>query len=296
MSQPSPESAGVPPFRGHPDGSRLPALEQNLLKYRALEMVLFLFYAEEMKRYVVGSLDATDRLKRAVNRERRVAAEKNSLKRAWRVLIEDGVLSECEAKDLRFLIDYRNTIAHRIHDLTSDIGKRRHWVYPENLESPRRLKGRHYDDSALERLRGYYDRFLNSSTFYSKYVILLSTGPMKFDSAAACYESELRRLRLRIERLWRVRREEDRELLQELAQEKDAWERWTKDSLLKSNHGRLTRSGVAFFEELLSRGRSSLAIAYLLGISQRSVERRRDARRTRRIQRSAPGASRQDRR
>jgi len=33
----------------HPDGRKLPALERNILKYRAFEMILMLFYAEDLK-------------------------------------------------------------------------------------------------------------------------------------------------------------------------------------------------------------------------------------------------------
>jgi hypothetical protein len=44
----------------HPEGSKLPALERNILKYRAFEMMLTLFYAEDLKQYLVGTIKATD--------------------------------------------------------------------------------------------------------------------------------------------------------------------------------------------------------------------------------------------
>ena len=43
-----------------PEGSRLPALERNILKYRAFEMMLTLYYAEEIKQFLVGTMKATD--------------------------------------------------------------------------------------------------------------------------------------------------------------------------------------------------------------------------------------------
>jgi hypothetical protein len=33
----------------HPEGTDLPALERNILKYRGFEMLLLLFYVEELK-------------------------------------------------------------------------------------------------------------------------------------------------------------------------------------------------------------------------------------------------------
>jgi hypothetical protein len=44
-----------------PLGSTLPALEQNILKYRAMEMLLVMFYAEELKREVLDCIQTSDR-------------------------------------------------------------------------------------------------------------------------------------------------------------------------------------------------------------------------------------------
>ena len=43
-----------------PLGSTLPALEQNILKYRAMQMLLVMFYAEELKREILDRIQATD--------------------------------------------------------------------------------------------------------------------------------------------------------------------------------------------------------------------------------------------
>jgi hypothetical protein len=45
-----------------PLGSKLPALEQNILKCRAMEMLLVIFYAEELKRGVLNRIQTTDQL------------------------------------------------------------------------------------------------------------------------------------------------------------------------------------------------------------------------------------------
>lgn len=43
-----------------PLGSALPALEQNILKYRAMQMLLVMFYAEDLKREILDRIQATD--------------------------------------------------------------------------------------------------------------------------------------------------------------------------------------------------------------------------------------------
>jgi hypothetical protein len=49
----APEACMLPKRFTDPLGSKLPALEQNILKYRAMEMLLVMFCAEELKRDVL---------------------------------------------------------------------------------------------------------------------------------------------------------------------------------------------------------------------------------------------------
>jgi hypothetical protein len=63
-------------------------------------------------------------------------------------------------------------------------------------------------------------------------------------------------------------------LATELAEEKARWQARQREGLLKTGRGLLTPHGVRYCEEFFGRERSVLAVAYLLGISCRSVERR----------------------
>lgn len=47
-------------MRHHPKGGRYTALEKNVLKHRAFEMVLVLFEVQHLKDFVLGSIRATD--------------------------------------------------------------------------------------------------------------------------------------------------------------------------------------------------------------------------------------------
>lgn len=52
----------------HPEGTRLAALEKNILKFRAFEMMLSLFYAEELKQLLVSTLKVSDHWRPAATR------------------------------------------------------------------------------------------------------------------------------------------------------------------------------------------------------------------------------------
>jgi hypothetical protein len=182
----------APPFSGHPEGRQLPALERNILKYRALEMVLFLFYAEELKRFVVGSLESTQRMMPPEDGEPVLDHGGRKLEKAWQILVRDGVLSETEVADLKALLDYRNAIAHRVHELTFDISR------DEAALSHLRFVVSSYDYGALGRLRKFYSRLEKS--FSARYVSIMTLSPLLFESTLICFERELGRLSLRIDR------------------------------------------------------------------------------------------------
>jgi hypothetical protein len=111
--------------RHHPKGRQLPALGQNILKYRALEMVMILFYAENLNQVVVSSIRATDRFTTVerLREERLPDGTKNLHKKAWKILVEDGILTKAENEEIQRLINYRNDIGHRIHQLVADVSR-----------------------------------------------------------------------------------------------------------------------------------------------------------------------------
>ena len=49
-----------------PHGSRLPALESNIVKYRAMEMILVIFHAEELRRFIIATVRVTDSIRSAL--------------------------------------------------------------------------------------------------------------------------------------------------------------------------------------------------------------------------------------
>ena len=74
----------------HPRGRALPALERNILKYRALEMIIILFTAEHLKNLVV---DAASNSRDPSGRRVISKGAKISYKKACDVLVSDGILA-----------------------------------------------------------------------------------------------------------------------------------------------------------------------------------------------------------
>ena len=136
-----------------PLGSRLPALEQNLLKLRSAQMVLVLFYSEQLKSKVLSLIQTTDGFMARTGRAERVPkGAKDQVRKCLNALVSDGALSVNEKAEIRKLIDYRNVIGHDIHELVADISTERSvrqstGYLPDNFAK--------YDYDAVDRLRHY---------------------------------------------------------------------------------------------------------------------------------------------
>ena len=143
-----------------PRGGKASALERNILRYRANEATVYLFYADEVRDFMLTDVHRAAvrqpgeeiweppqerRLQRIfadllrdAQRERKLSAEDaealrrvfaserqqgKKLKVAFAYAVTIGMLTEAEATELKALLDYRNEIAHRIHLVMSDISR-----------------------------------------------------------------------------------------------------------------------------------------------------------------------------
>lgn len=159
--------------------SRLPALERNILKYRALEMILILFHIENLKAFVLDSIRATDQL-RDESKRRIPERAKNIYGKAWAILVTDGIISEAEKTEIERLVNYRNDIAHRIYELTYDLGR------GSFTEDYRRFYGLKYDYSVLSKLTAYREKIERG--LESKYVLSMSFDNLLFEAAEKTYQ------------------------------------------------------------------------------------------------------------
>jgi hypothetical protein len=177
---------------------KLPALEKNILKYRALEMTIILFHAESLKRFIIASIRATDKLSNRKN-SRIPEGTKDVLQKAFDIMINENILTQNESDELQSLIDYRNDIAHRIHLLTCDINHpEKHQDHLNHLEVK-------YNYDALGKFEYYRSKI--EKGLQSGYVMSISPDTLFFENAENTYKEELNRLRKRINRQFDIRRQ-----------------------------------------------------------------------------------------
>ena len=87
-------------------------------------MLLVLFYAEELKRDVLDRIQATDRLAISLStgkQERVPRGVKNPVDRALNALVADGAVTRRQKEEIVRLIDYRNVVAHQMHNILADV-------------------------------------------------------------------------------------------------------------------------------------------------------------------------------
>jgi hypothetical protein len=310
-----------PASRYHdPRGGRPSALERNILRYRAVEATLYLFYAEEVRDFMLTQvhgvaikdpaaslwepseerrlkrvlfdllMDAETRRKLSIEDAEALrlmfAGERQQGKKrkvAFTHAIKIGMFTEAEADELNKLLDYRNDIAHRISLVMSDVS--RSYLASDFVSfTPPKYKGnaidrlRAYHGSLWERVRGRLHQFT------------LSIDGMLFEFARHAYENELKRL----ERLIKKQICRERHRINAINAELDL--QGTElvgdlDPRFPTNHrpdrtygdnyvpptGHLTKRGVEICYRLFDLGKSPMVVAYLMGMTLRSAERRRRA-------------------
>jgi len=256
----------IPP-KHYPRGSRLSALEKNELKRRALEMVLLLFYVEDLKHFVLSSIEATDRVGRAARTEPHSDNKPKRLyKAAWARLVNAGVLTQDESDEIEKLIDYRNLVAHQIHNLTGDITR----VQSLQMDGDKVR----YRFGALKKARHLRDKVL--SRMRRGFVLSLSFRSLWFEAAERTYIEELKRLDRKIRR-------QGMALQAELDEANATIFRLRQSGLLERLHpghpnqigrnGQLTERGVDCCRQLFEAGASPFVVAHLMRLSLRAATR-----------------------
>jgi len=253
-----------------PYGSQLPALEKNMLKLRAMQMVLIMFYAEELKRKILDLVQTTDKLRAkrqpAGYIERVPVGAKKSVDKALNALIVDNAITPDEKAEIVSLIDYRNDIGHRIHELFADISSNK--FVRDFTEIGGRID-KPFDYEAVERLQ-YFRRNLEKLHRTHHYVGTLKVDRMMFEDAERTFLQEIGNLRRKVRRRYEHRNKEfdalNKEILLE-GTEFDVGERQPGHPLQKYDNGRLTHRGVEICYRLFDSGRSLLAVAHLMEIT-----------------------------
>lgn len=258
-----------------PFGSRLPALEQNILKRRAMEMTLILFHAEDLRRAIIDPVRTSghlmSRLKGDPSLDILPKGAKDEFKKAARKLIKDGVISEEEAKEIRTLIDYRNVVAHDIQHLTLDLSNDR---YIRETLPYRSKKEKRYDAKALERLK-HFNREITKRT-WGRYTVSLDMSALEFRAAERTFETEIRRLNRKIDLQMAQRRKLIEQLKAECLLKGLGFDRDLnpRDIRMRYDGGRLTTRGIEIMFRLFDHGRSLMAVSIIMDVTLETARRR----------------------
>ena len=258
----------VGPWRG-----QMRALERNILKYRSLQIMLVIFYADKLKRKVVDSVRATNHWRSIGGVAKGAFAKgvKDEVRKAFAMLVTHEVLTQAEADEIRALIDFRNTIAHELHTLVADLSQET--IARDHIDFSPGYKP--YDYQAVERLQ-HFDRMVSQRFQIHSFAISFSLSPMVFRPSERALLLEIGRQKRKVENLYRERCRQVDALNKELD--------LTETGLIDRNHpqhplsqyddGRLTARGVEICYRLFDLGRSVTAVAYLTGLSLEAARSR----------------------
>jgi len=296
-----------------PRGGRASALERNVLRYRAIEASLYLFYTAEIREFmlenvfplvpVVGGAGTWEtaaearqkQLMRALVADAEAAGqisteeaaalappaphdpkEGKKLRRAFGHAVANGMFEAGEADELVALLQYRNEVAHHIHLVMADV-TRSYWT--TNYVA---YAAPAYKSEALDRLRVYrgdlWDRFGRISALYRS-----SFDHLLFEHAERVFEEDLVRLDRRIRAQIKDERKRFEALRPELSlsgtglvddlHPRAPWN-FRSAGYEAQQTGHLTPQGVEICYRLFDLGKSPLAVAYLMGISLRAAQNR----------------------
>lgn len=189
------------PLRG-----ALPELERCLIRHRALQMILIIYHAEELKRDVINGVAAQARWRTAVadgdaSTSAELVKESKKLKRAFAHLVQDGVLTADEQRDMVKLIEKRNSIAHHLDQITADLSTDR-FILDWLAHMPDRQS---HDYEALDQLRAAR-RLLSDRMIAQHYVGEISMRSLFFDATERALSADIKALDRRIRKLVRQRR------------------------------------------------------------------------------------------
>lgn len=248
-----------------PHGRTPTTLEADVLKLRAFEMVLVLFYMEDLKRFILRSIENTDRF----NGRSRLNPKKNKMMESAReILVAEGVISQAESDELHKLLNYRNSIGHQIHDLTVDIG-----AYSDlTHRDPKTDKPIHeYDYTAAKRAAQLKNKVKDGMG--KAFSLSMSLDSLKFEAAERVYLAEIKRLKNKVNKGIRQ--------LRKAIADTNAVIKSIPRTVLDSaqpghprnikNNGTLSRHGADCIFQLYEANATPLAAAYMMRLSTRST-------------------------
>jgi len=168
--------------------------ERDVLKYRSYEIMLYLFYVEDLKKFIVQSLQTTNDIFGVSNKKLKLDDHLNRI-------VEDGIITAQEKVELVTLIDIRNDISHEVHKMVNDLGDTSQY---QLLNEEGKIKT-NYQYGALYRLKVISAKIHRG--FQSQYAMMSSFDKFIFEPAEKALEYEMdiifrRMLKVEVEKLY----------------------------------------------------------------------------------------------
>lgn len=178
-----------------PNGQAPTALESNVLKLRALEMILIVFYMEDLRRFIIKAVTLTNQI---LQHPGSLPGDDDDyatkvLKQATKALLDAGVMSKDQRTEFNKLVAYRNVIGHEPHFLTVDVGP-----YEDLAEmiaiGKKNPSG--YDGTMLDRVIRMR-KYLHEAVA-KKFIMEVNFDSLMFETAEKTYLAEIKLLKSEI--------------------------------------------------------------------------------------------------
>lgn len=244
------------PWRG-----RVRALEKNIIKFRAIQSVLAIYYTEKLKRDIISAVSGPLRID--VNPFRFVDPPRIGFKKAMKIWVDEGVITQEEATKIRRLTDYRNDLAHEFHKMNTDLSMLHNSPVMDDVKQ--------YDYGVIHQLKTTINLLRERAGSFLQWggiPIGLDLETIDFETTERVLMSELKTLEKKIDRLFNRRRIENDQLNREIKAIREKFsDRLYPSRSLRHENGRLSKTGVTLCEDMFNSGFSALAVAYIMEMS-----------------------------
>lgn len=263
-----------------PHGNKLSTLESLVLKIRAFEMVLIIFYMEDLKCFIIESIEATDRFNKVDRLIDNVPGKKKRKKfeMARVLLVKEGVINQEQSEELKNMVDYRNLIAHEVSDLTVDVGPYSHLVidrkfnFDDDISTFNPVPS--YDYTMAKRAKEMRDHIF-SGMARKHFIMHASLDILRFEAAEKTYFLEIKKLKKRlnigivkynefIKNTNEIMKSIPRPVIEEVN---------SGNPKNRNDNGTLTKEGIEGVFMLYDAGANPYVVSYFMRMSYRSAMR-----------------------
>lgn len=163
-------------------------------------MALIVFYVENLKKLVMGSIKATFLIAKYPECDMSKQKKGQAYNYAWGLLVSKKIITEEEAKEIKKLVNVRNNIGHEPEKMLFDVS------HSKLSRDYAEAFGIYYDYEALEKIKSIRDKISNN--LHKHFVIQSSFDGLLFEDPEKVYFDELKKLRAKINKQYAKRLEE----------------------------------------------------------------------------------------